>query len=247
MQVNYFTVLKLFLSFCVKRGYLQSSPAATIQSDTLPRHKVSTAEMTEDELKRILDKAHGEIGKAKTERLSTLAHRNFILLYILAATGARIGSILAVKKSDLKERPNRKGLSLILRSTKGGQPQAIPLNPMIADTIERYTTLTMTNDPSDSYLFFANIEDKNFPLSKNGFHAVLNKILAKCEITKPLTAHSFRAFFATSCHQAGMAIKDIQESLGHKNINQTAAYIKAEPIEYVPRWISNFPPVGRPK
>ncbi|MCY8234600.1 tyrosine-type recombinase/integrase, partial [Priestia endophytica] len=60
-----------------------------------------------------------------------------------------------------------------------------------------------------------------YPLSANKVLTRMKRLLKKSSVTKSLTPHSLRHTHASLLIEAGAGIKEIQEILGHSDINTT--------------------------
>jgi site-specific recombinase XerD len=77
----------------------------------------------------------------------------------------------------------------------------------------------------DTYLFRAQ-GPGNRPLNRRTAWVVLKKAAKACGLEGKIATHSMRKTFAKRCYDlAGGDIRKVQEAMGHRNLNSTAAYI----------------------
>jgi site-specific recombinase XerD len=61
-------------------------------------------------------------------------------------------------------------------------------------------------------------------MSDSGVQKVMERAVAKAGITKRATVHTLRHSFATHLLMKGVNIREIQDLLGHKNVETTMVY-----------------------
>jgi site-specific recombinase XerD len=67
------------------------------------------------------------------------------------------------------------------------------------------------------------------PLNRRTAWVLLKKAARACGLEGKIATHSMRKTFAKRCYKlAGGDIRKVQEAMGHKNLNSTAAYIGVE-------------------
>jgi site-specific recombinase XerD len=62
-------------------------------------------------------------------------------------------------------------------------------------------------------------------VSEDSLNRVIKKAAKIAQINKKVTSHTFRHSFATHLVEDGIALHEIQELLGHKNIETTRIYL----------------------
>lgn len=65
------------------------------------------------------------------------------------------------------------------------------------------------------------------PLGSDGIRHILNTIAKRAGVVN-VHPHRFRRTFATNLARRGMEIQEIQQLLGHTNINTTMVYVRTD-------------------
>lgn len=157
---------------------------------------------------------------------------------MLAYTGIRIGEMVALKWSDIdfKEHtlrviktyynPTNNKLKYTLLTPKTeGSIRTITIDPLLVDLLQLHKqeqTKIMEDNKSfykDNDFIFATNE--GFPKTIKNFSIRMQRLLKKTTIKKHVTPHSFRHTHTSLLIEANVHIKEIQERLGHSDINTT--------------------------
>lgn len=149
--------------------------------------------------------------------------RDYTLLNLLFDSGAR-ASELAALNLDFFD-PHNKTLAIL---GKADRFRMINLWPKTAELIQRYIQkYRITPHPLYSQRLFLNQRGKE--LTRHGIYRLCRKYLEKALPAKRLIdinpAHSFRHSCAVNMLLAGHPISDIQNRLGHDNIQSTTIYL----------------------
>lgn len=139
--------------------------------------------------------------------------RTWLIISVMLGTGARIHSVLSLKKSDITEDTIR------FTETKNKNELVLPLSNFLWMNINRY--LSIWNVESD-YLFLSSKEGRS--CTRNGSYQALQDYCKERGI-ECKGWHSFRATFAYKCYTSGMDIVTLMHWLSHSSIEQTRHYI----------------------
>lgn len=147
-------------------------------------------------------------------------------------TGMRLGELLALtwQNIDFDNKMINVSLNLtvvndysgekvknktIINTTKTDNERLIPLNSIAMEVINIQRAKNIIESP---FVFFSKV---GTPLIKRNIYRSFNDILAKANITNPVTFHSFRHSFATRLLERGADIKTVSVLLGHRSIQIT--------------------------
>ena len=156
--------------------------------------------------------------------------RTRIALCILAVTGIRINELLPLKVSQL-ETLFKENWIAIDRSKRGPSNHKAFLTKegkkIIQDRQKDFQLIFLIKE-SDSYVFTSET-NHNKPLGRVALTKDINKVmhqLSKQLFGKPnITSHSFRIGYITQLWKDTKDIEFVKQTLGHKNLDTTSAYI----------------------
>jgi site-specific recombinase XerD len=203
-------VLRRYLKFLKNSGMKLPFDWRDIEVPKVPEKE--QAYLTEEEFNSFVEKIP----------LNTLyGLRDRALYEILFSTGARIGEILSLNRSDIdweKKEAKVKG--------KGGDEGMIYFSDRSLEWLKKYLE-TRTDDCSA--LFVTYHFDGIRPLSKVNARKHLLNYRKKFGIDKKITHHAFRRSFCSLLLDRGATIKEVQYLARHKSERTTLRfYIKVE-------------------
>ncbi|MCI2789864.1 site-specific integrase [Staphylococcus warneri] len=161
---------------------------------------------------------------------------SFEVFTTLAYVGMRAGELLALKWSDIDFDNNTISITKTYYNPNNNKKKYQILTPKTESSIGKITVdanvIKMLHD------YKVNVQDKwkdelyvdnNFVFTdNNGYPLVIKKlsmwiqsIMARTDINKNISTHSFRYTHCALLIEAGVHIKEIQERLRHKDINTT--------------------------
>lgn len=198
---NKLASINRFYHFAMIDHYINVNPAEHVRRPTVPRVS-STNGLSRAELLAVLDHAQ------RTHP------RDHALLCILGLNGLRIGEALAIELEDL----SRQGGYHVLRvkREKGGDTPVIPLAPRTSWAVEQ-TTFGRTTGP----LFLMRGEQR---MDRRSADRIVKRTVRAAGITKRISPHSFRHTFITLALDAGVSVRDVQNSVGHRDARQVSYY-----------------------
>ncbi len=204
----------------------------------LPKKKASVSDLEKG------DSIQGKfLEKDELEELLTITHKNglegdLLAFTMLAYTGMRIGEMIALKWSDIDSQyqtiriiktyynpTNNKLKYQLLTPKTEGSVRKITIDPILIYLLEIHKIeqdkIKKENNPfyNDSGFIFATNE--GYPKTIKHIALRMNRLLKKTSIKKHVTPHSFRHTHTSLLIEANVHIKEIQERLGHSDINTT--------------------------
>ena len=191
---------------------LARSPVAHVRRPKVASDSPSTG-FAGDELRALLAVAEARAAGAKRQ-----GRRNAALVTTLAYTGLRTGELLAANVEDLdQERGHR-----VLRITrKGGTRARVALAPVAAHALEAY----VGDRPSGPLFVTASGQRLDEPAA---WRIVRSSAKAAGLATAgQVNPHSFRHAFVTLARDAGVALEDVQDAVGHADPRTTRRYNRA--------------------
>lgn len=143
--------------------------------------------------------------------------RDLAILELLFATGIRVGELCSLKSGNINLEEG-----IIKVQGKGNKERIIQLcNEELLSALKEYEHQESLRTTSSVY-FFSNRLHRG--LSPQSVRFMVKKYVARTQITKKITPHSFRHSFATMLLEEGVDIKYIQKILGHSSILTTQIY-----------------------
>ncbi len=137
--------------------------------------------------------------------------RDKLIIKLLYTTGLRVSELVTLKKSDV----DLEDCSLRVLG-KGGKERYVYFPKKLKSDLEKHMKTV-----KGEWLF----------PSKRGGHIhyttverMLRKVARRAGLKKKVTPHILRHSFATKSLEEGMDIREIQELLGHSNLNTTQVY-----------------------
>jgi len=201
--------LRSFYKFCIKRGYVQSTPLATIR--TPKQEKRLPKFLTEDEVRKLLE----------TPDVATLlGARDRAMLETMYSTGVRVSELVDLNTTDV----DFVGECLHIRG-KGKKERVTPISPTALAWIRRYMDMRRADPRAanfDQQSVFVNKHGQR--LSTRSVRRKLDKYLTQCGLDPAISPHTLRHSFATHLLNRGADLRSVQELLGHQSLSTTQIY-----------------------
>jgi integrase/recombinase XerD len=168
--------------------------------------------LTKEEIKRVMRIA--DTGK------NGLRDRVALSLSIMA--GMRVGSIAALKISDVRGIDGKAVavINLSKHQTKGNRAQRVFISDELRKILDQYLTQISKLDDNKAFIRSSRTlgHFSNVSLSLR-FKAIYEQAGIRT------SSHSGRRSFASALGEKGIGIRTIQHLLGHENIQTTALYV----------------------
>ena len=175
--------------------------------------KKETNYLTEREIERFVDCIKWDMEKRPTARNI----RFMALVMILLQTGARIGEVLSINRSDI-DRENKE-IGII---GKGSKPRTLFLREETLTWIDKYLAIRRDAEPA----LFAS-QDGSARWKQTDVGRSFRRYKEKSGIKKGFVIHTFRHTFATQYLMRGAGINVVQTALGHADPVTTLKYYAA--------------------
>lgn len=203
----------------------------------LPKKKKTVADLEKESInEKFLEKEELEefLLTAKNEGLEN----DLLTFTMLAYTGLRIGELLALKWNDIDftnktlrvyktyyNPTNNKLKYKLLTPKTDSSVRTISIDEILIELLrshkEEQEKIKTDNEPfynDESFIFATN---EGYPKTIKHISIRMQRLLKKTSIEKNVTPHSFRHTHTSLLIEANVHIKEIQERLGHSDINTT--------------------------
>jgi len=194
------SAIREYFRFLEGVGVIQKSPTGGI--DTPKREKHTRQYLRSDEYTKMLS-------------LAGANPRDYAILQVFLQTGIRVSELANLTTHDvdfIKPAINVRG--------KGSIEREIALEKRGLQALKNY--LAVRPESLSSALF---LNYKGEPISERGIRKLVVKYRKSAGITKKASCHSLRHTFATYKAEKGVSPFQLQQWLGHANLNTTQIYV----------------------
>jgi len=219
-QARTTATLKLFFRFLVEEERLLRDPALPLR--TPKKREVLPDVLTMGELERLFaatgrDEIWERHFHAKPER-------DRLLLALMAYAGLRRAELVGLDWDDI----DLSRRLLRVRKAKGGRQRTIPIHPALVPLIVDYYEVRR---PLVEQALFIGVKGKRLHYTQLG--QVFRHYVDAAGVgeRKRVTPHTLRHVFATELLHAGANLRQIQELLGHKQLDSTQRYTRVNAHE----------------
>lgn len=194
------SAIREYFRFLENLGQIHKSPVAGI--DTPKREKHARQYLRSDEYTKMLSLAGGN-------------PRDYAILQVFLQTGIRVSEVsnLTLRDVDLHK-------PAITVRGKGNVEREIVLEKRGVQALKNYLAV---RPQSLSEIVFLNYQ--GLPLSERGIRKLVVKYTKGAGITKRASCHTLRHTFATYKAEKGVSPFQLQQWLGHANLNTTQIYV----------------------
>ncbi len=202
---NYRRFLNSFYNYCVTNGLLYKNPVLKMESIKQKRKIKQPFSNIEIIYLR--------------ENINNL--RDKAIFELLLSSGMRIGELTQLNYKDL----NMNECSCIVRG-KGDKEREVFFNDLAKVSIQRYLESRKDSNPA----LFVSINKPHNRLGIMGVEIMLRNLGKRAGVNK-VHPHRFRRHMATTLLNKGVQIEQIQQLLGHAEIETTKLYIVTDDDE----------------
>jgi integrase/recombinase XerC len=194
------SAIREYFRFLEGVGFIQKSPTTGI--DTPKREKHTRQFLRSDEYTKMLSLAGGN-------------PRDYAILQVFLQTGIRVSELASLTIEDVDfVKP-----AIRVRG-KGNQEREIALEKRGVQALKNYLAVRPENLSDVLFLNY-----KGEPISERGIRKLVVKYRKNAGITKRASCHSLRHTFATYKAEKGVSPFQLQQWLGHANLNTTQIYV----------------------
>ncbi len=199
-RVRKLSAIREYFRFLEGLGLLEKSPTAGI--DTPKREKHARQYLRSDEFTKMLSLAGGN-------------PRDYAILQVFLQTGIRVSELAHLTLTDVDlQKP-----AITVRG-KGDIEREIALEKRGVQALKNYLAV---RPQSASDAVFLNYQGS--PISERGVRKLVVKYSKGAGITKRASCHTLRHTFATYKAEKGVSPFQLQQWLGHANLNTTQIYV----------------------
>jgi len=194
------SAIREYFRFLEGVGVIERSPTTGI--DTPKRERHTRQYLRSDEYTKMLSLAGGN-------------PRDYAILQVFLQTGIRVSELASLTIADVDfTKP-----AITVRG-KGNAERAIELEKRGVQALKNYLAVRPEN--LSDILFF---NYKGEPISERGIRKIVVKYRINAGITKRASCHTLRHTFATYKAEKGVSAFQLQQWLGHENLNTTQIYV----------------------
>jgi len=201
--------LRSFYKFCLRRGYIEGNPLASIRTPKQEKRLPKFLEI--DQINKLLN---------TPDDGTLLGARDKAMFEVLYSTGMRVSELVDLNRTDIDETSQ-----CIRVRGKGKKHRTTPIGPTALGAVRKYLDLR-DGDPRnaafDREALFVNKHGKR--LSTRSVRRKLDKYLIEAGIDPSVSPHTLRHSFATHMLNNGADLRGVQELLGHQSISTTQIY-----------------------
>lgn len=171
------------------------------------------------DIEKIMSECLSLIDDAKDEKDAALAKRDYAIMELLYATGARISEVSGLELSNIYF-----DQALVKFFGKGQKERIVPIYDValqaLSDYIENARPI-LANDKSENYCFLGK---RGAKMSADSMRKMFYKISSLAGVSAHISPHSMRHTFATDVLDGGADLRSVQEMLGHASLSTTQIY-----------------------
>lgn len=204
-----------FFQFLYEDELIREDPTLRLDRPKVPKGVVGDI-LTVREIEKLL---------AACDPMTPHGLRDRAMIELLYGTGLRNGEALALDLGDF----DRDEREVIVRKGKGEKGRTVPMTRSAWTEIETYLERgrpALATRHKDSLAGAVFVTRTGRRLETSGFRFLIQRLCKRAGVKKNVTPHTFRRSMATHLMKAGASIRQIQEILGHENLQTTAAYLK---------------------
>ena len=211
---NEIEVVKQIFSFLTAKAHLSKDPSKMVEYIKEPKCQIPKDIMTRRELERLF---------RQPDMGTLLGYRDRVCMELLYGTGMRRRELTGLDVEDI----NPKDQLIHIRKGKGQTDRMVPVGDIASQYVGHYIRYIrpklMTRKQKESALI---LNERGGRLHYQAMGQRIRRYIRQCTFKKHITMHSFRHTCATHLIQRGMPVRQVQELLGHKQLDTTIRYLQ---------------------
>ncbi|MFS0556883.1 tyrosine-type recombinase/integrase [Brevibacillus sp. 179-C9.3 HS] len=201
--------LKAWFNVLVKEQMLIKNPANSIK---LMKVEIDTKQsLSEEEVRLLLQQPNQK---------SFAQFRDFVMIMLFIDSGMRVQEVCSLDIEDIDFASRCINLPAV--KNKNRKNRIIPLSNQMSRLLQELCSDTQRYFDT-KVVFVSNFGER---LTADGIRTNLTKYAKKAGITRSVTPHAFRRFYAKHSALNGMDIFTLQRVLGHADITTTRRYVQ---------------------
>ena len=225
-QARILSGIRSFYKYCYIEQIVKKDPTALLEAPKLKRALPDV--LSFDEIEAII----GQLDLSKPE-----GGRNKAILETMYSCGLRVSEVVNLRISCLYLETG-----FIRVIGKGDKERLVPIGDAAIKYIRLYQQEIRIHMPvkagNEDILF---LNRRGSKLSRVMIFLMLKALVAKAEIPKNISPHTFRHSFATHLVEGGADLRAVQEMLGHESITTTEIYTHLD-REYLRETLHRYHP-----
>lgn len=176
-----------------------------------------------DDMDKLLNQCEDDVNTAKNQIDKDIAIRDYAIMELFYATGARISEI-----SDLTLDRISFDSGLIKFFGKGKKERIVPVYNIALDILKNYIEQSRNNilnySGQENLCEYCFVGKRGKQMSADSIRKMFYAKCSKAGISSDISPHSMRHTFATDVLDGGADLRSVQEMLGHASLSTTQIY-----------------------
>ena len=226
-QARVLSSLHSFYKWMIMEGEMTDNPSDAIEAPKLGKYL--PAVLSVEEVDRLI---------AAVDLDSAFGKRDRAMLETLYGLGLRVSELISLRISSIW---TEQGFVSVIG--KGDKQRLVPLGGMARDAIRDYLEVRgPAADRESSDILFLNRFGR--ALTRIAVFKMIKAYAVKAGISKEISPHTLRHYFATHLIENGADLRAVQEMLGHESILTTEIYTHIDSSTWQRNILEHFPKRG---
>ncbi|WP_425387638.1 tyrosine-type recombinase/integrase [Aneurinibacillus terranovensis] len=150
-------------------------------------------------------------------QLRTQGIRDYLIGLTLILLGLRVSELTSIRWEDFHTDPSERSIWLTIVDGKGGKQREVKVPETLWSMVNEYRLFSQQKK--------ARINQRLFPLTTRQVERIIQEAREHSKLGKKVTPHWLRHTNATLALLYGASLQQVQENLGHSQINTTQRYL----------------------